>query len=841
MCPNREQTFRAGRQGGCPYRVALWRAVARLLFGLRFRSEGASDAAGDVGRIDDAAEGLTTAAREAGDSLDGATESTSRFSGGLGKAKIAAAGLAVAAVAGLKSVISSAFESAGEIEKLTTATGLSKRALQEYRSIAGPTGGTIDDVADASRELTLRLTEAKELQSGPAVDALRLLGLEYRDLANLNADERFGLIRQRLSEEEDQARRTLIAEELLGGSTERLAGLIGLTSEAFEQQREAAHAAGVILESEQIDKTNRARLAWDGAKASLSAAAGALTASLAPALEGVANIISSTLVPAVGYLTQAVADFEEGGSRILQWGRDADDWLHRNTYGVLGYAKATEELGHTFEQLGDLQQHLAEAQAEHARLLEEASVLTTDLDLAVDAYWATTGRAAQGTKTLTSALYDEQAALLAVESAANSAWQAHLRLASAMFEQTFGQVGLYGSIAPVIGVPLGPDGHPIDPAGGGAGGGGGGGAGGGGGGAGGGGGGSRVLGARATGGTRRNRESSGASSKRSKPDRREELLARLAVLAPGRGFRGRSLAVLEAIVAQFESAESTRVRKTAAAIAYPEAAAAAEEEAAAAEKEAAARTAAAEEEAAARTAAAKEKEASRAEEKAARAAAAKEKEASRAEEAAARAAAAKEKEAARAAAAEEAAAARAEEEAARAEEVAAQEATDAATLASLGAAGASPGVQAAILSRLRADQARRAREKAAAIVDPEAAAAAEEEEAAREEAAAAREEAAAARAEEVAAQEATDAATLASLGAAGASPGVQAAILSRLRADRARQDRETAATYFPAPVVVVNVEGNIVAEADLEDTIVSVVSGAMRSGEISETPPGLGC
>ena len=53
---------------------------------------------------------------------------------------------------------------------------------------------------------------------------------------------------------DEAKRRTLIAEELLGGSTERLAGLIGLTAEEFDRQREAAHAAGVILESEQIDK-----------------------------------------------------------------------------------------------------------------------------------------------------------------------------------------------------------------------------------------------------------------------------------------------------------------------------------------------------------------------------------------------------------------------------------------------------------------------------------------------------------------------------------------------------------------------------------------------------------
>ena len=321
-------------------------------------------------------------------------------------------------------------------------------------------------------------------------------------------------------------------------------------------------------------------------------------------------------------------------------------------------------------------------------------MLTTDLDLAVDAYWATTNRAAQGTKTdLTSALYEEQAALLAVVSAAN---EGHGRLSSGWRRPcSNGAVQTDRALRVDRARDRRPAkaamGYPSAPAGGGAGGGGGGGAGGGAGGAGGGGGGSRVLGARATGGTRRNRESSGASSKRSKPDRREVLLARLAVLATGRGFRGRSLAVREAIVAQFESAESTRVRKTAAAIAYPEAAAASGAgvgrggEGGGCED--------------GRGGGGGGREDGRGEGEGVLEGGGAGLEGGRgegegglvrAEEAAARAAAAKEKEAARAAAAEEAAAARAEEAAVRAEEVAAQEATAAATLASLGGGRGEP-------------------------------------------------------------------------------------------------------------------------------------------------------
>ena len=187
----------------------------------------------------------TDAGKKAQAGLEGTNQSATSLTGGLSKVKLGIAAVGIAAVAGFKSVIGGAFESAREIKQLQISSGLSATALQELREVGRSTGAGIDDIADASRELTLRLTEAARLQSGPAVDALNLLGVSTEQLAGLSADERFSLIRDRLSETTDEADRLFIAEELLGGSSERLAGLIGLSADEMDRQAQAARDSGL--------------------------------------------------------------------------------------------------------------------------------------------------------------------------------------------------------------------------------------------------------------------------------------------------------------------------------------------------------------------------------------------------------------------------------------------------------------------------------------------------------------------------------------------------------------------------------------------------------------------
>ena len=103
-------------------------------------------------------------------------------------------------------------------------------------------------MADAIREMQLRLAEAESLGTGPAVDGLRLVGLTLKDLDGLNAPAKFALLRDRISEVEDPAKRLFLADELLGGSTERLQGLIGLTVDEYAKLKAKTDAQRVATE-----------------------------------------------------------------------------------------------------------------------------------------------------------------------------------------------------------------------------------------------------------------------------------------------------------------------------------------------------------------------------------------------------------------------------------------------------------------------------------------------------------------------------------------------------------------------------------------------------------------
>ena len=72
----------------------------------------------------------------------------------------------------------------------------------------------------------------------------------------------------------------------------------------------------------------------------------------------------------------------------------------------------------------------------------------------MDRVWGAQDLVTKSSNTLSQKLADQAKALNAVENAARGAWQEHLRLADVQFNQTFGQVGLFGQINPTIGVPL---------------------------------------------------------------------------------------------------------------------------------------------------------------------------------------------------------------------------------------------------------------------------------------------------------------------------------------------------------------------------------------------------
>ena len=160
---------------------------------------------------------------------------------------------AAAGAAALTAVGISALKRAEELERLSRVAQVNVESFQRLQFQVERTGGTSDDLADSLREMQLRLQEAASLSSGPAVDAMRLLGISFSDLEGLDAPRQFALIRDRIAEIEDPTRRLFIAEELLGGSAERLTGI--LTAQGPEWDKVVRRSQEMSVASEQNIQT----------------------------------------------------------------------------------------------------------------------------------------------------------------------------------------------------------------------------------------------------------------------------------------------------------------------------------------------------------------------------------------------------------------------------------------------------------------------------------------------------------------------------------------------------------------------------------------------------------
>lgn len=211
----------------------------------------------------------------------------------------AAAG--VAAAAGVVKLGADAFSTARELGELSRVAGVSGHHLGVLGELAERSGGSAEDVADAYREMQLRLSEATSLASGPAVDALRLLGLTTDDLADMPATDQFALLRDRISEVEDPANRLFAAEELLGGSSERLAAILTPTAAEFDNLTAAVEESGRVMGDDTINRLDEAGRTIDEVKDKLTVLVG----------EGLAYMIEG--------LEQAVFHVQHNAIPALQW------------------------------------------------------------------------------------------------------------------------------------------------------------------------------------------------------------------------------------------------------------------------------------------------------------------------------------------------------------------------------------------------------------------------------------------------------------------------------------------------------------------------------------------
>ena len=261
-----------------------------------------------IGRfVDQTKPGVDSAERRVG-GLRGALQrvTPSARTAGLAIAGIAAAGVAI----GVK-LVADVISTSRELSAFAERAAVSAEALQEWGRIAEESGGSVEDVADGHAR-----DEPPALGSGGAGQRTRrgragpprpLPGGPQGPGARGAVPPHPGRHRGHRG---PGPQATFAAEELLGGSSERLTALLQENAAGFREQEKAARDAGGILSNETVEAGKEAGLALDKIKQALSGVANDGVAVVLPLIIEFANYLADNLGPVIrDDIKPAIDDF----------------------------------------------------------------------------------------------------------------------------------------------------------------------------------------------------------------------------------------------------------------------------------------------------------------------------------------------------------------------------------------------------------------------------------------------------------------------------------------------------------------------------------------------------
>lgn len=152
-----------------------------------------------------------------------------------------------AAVATGKAFIGAANDVANygdNIDKMSQKMGISAQAYQEWDFILKHNGASIDGMKTSM----LKLTKAAE--SGN--DAFKALGISQEDLSKMSTEEIFAATIKGLQNIEDQGKRTVLANQLLGKGATELGSLLNSSAADTEAMRAQLHELGGVMSDDAV-------------------------------------------------------------------------------------------------------------------------------------------------------------------------------------------------------------------------------------------------------------------------------------------------------------------------------------------------------------------------------------------------------------------------------------------------------------------------------------------------------------------------------------------------------------------------------------------------------------
>lgn len=243
--------------------------------------------------------------------------------GKFGKAAaLGLAGAGVAAVGGIAAVVKSSTDLADELYAVSNRTGIAVGELHGLRNIANHLGSEdgLEGIVDSAQELGLRLQDMTA--DGYRADAaLAQIGLSGDELRKKTPTEAMYDVIEALQGVEDEQKRAWLADELMGGSWEKISGILAVSSDEFKKLREQEQ--GVVSATQAVvEETFRMQTAWRDITRIFADAGGGLQAGLmskladllelvrdnAPAIKELAGRTKELLINAITPLGEYLKD-----------------------------------------------------------------------------------------------------------------------------------------------------------------------------------------------------------------------------------------------------------------------------------------------------------------------------------------------------------------------------------------------------------------------------------------------------------------------------------------------------------------------------------------------------
>lgn len=287
-------------------------------------------------------DGFGKSVKDAADETNGATDGLSEFSdtlaglkdsvaagdiGGIVSSLGAMKGLLVggAIVSGLKEVAEKIWDVAqagaayaDDILTMSTVTGLSTDALQEYQYMADLVDVSVETITGSITKLTRNMLQAKD-GIGEQAEAFAALGIQVTnaDGSLRDAQEVWDEVITALGQMSNETERDAYAMVLMGKSAQDLNPLIEAGADKINALRQEAHEAGAVLDEDMLATLGEMQDAFDRLSQQTAAFERILAGTLAPTITDIVNAIVGA-VQQMGNFIQRVQEAKQAIDELAE-------------------------------------------------------------------------------------------------------------------------------------------------------------------------------------------------------------------------------------------------------------------------------------------------------------------------------------------------------------------------------------------------------------------------------------------------------------------------------------------------------------------------------------------